>query len=103
MIDTNAKTVEHGLGAIVTELHQQSNTCSWPLIKLPPINLWNAPMLTDKEVRDRLKELPEIDLLEILEITSEEIVDRFDDKIEEKEEYFRADLEKDVNEGWEDE
>jgi hypothetical protein len=60
-------------------------------------------MLTDKEVRDRLKELPEIDLLEILEITSEEIVDRFDDKIEEKEEYFRADLEKDVNEGWEDE
>lgn len=53
-------------------------------------------MLTDKEVRDKLKKVPEIDLLEILDISSEEIVDRFDDKIEEREDYFRNDLE---NEG----
>lgn len=54
-------------------------------------------MLTDKEVRDKLKKVPEIDLLEILDISSEEIVDRFDDKIEEREDYFRNDLE---NEGY---
>ena len=57
-------------------------------------------MLTQKEVRDKLKELDETTLLEILEITSEEIVDRFDDKIEEREEYFIADLDGDT---WEDE
>lgn len=54
-------------------------------------------MLTDKEVRDKLKKVPEIDLLEILDISSEEIVDRFDDKIEEREDYFRHDLENEEN------
>lgn len=49
-------------------------------------------MLTPKDVRDRLKGLPEIDLLEVLDISSEEIVDRFDDKIEEREMYFIEDL-----------
>lgn len=72
----------------------------WPDIYFGPINLWTVPMLTQKEVRDKLKELDETTLLEILEITSEEIVDRFDDKIEEKEEYFIADLDGDT---WEDE
>jgi hypothetical protein len=57
-------------------------------------------MLTSEDVRDRLKQLSEIDLLEILEISSEEIVDRFDDKIEDKESYFIADLDE---EEWEDE
>jgi hypothetical protein len=56
-------------------------------------------MLTSKDVRERLKTLPEIDLLEILDISSEEIVDRFDDKIEDKEEYFISDLDE---EEWED-
>ena len=55
-------------------------------------------MLTDKEVRDKLKKLPEIDLLEVLDISSEEIVDRFDDKIEEREDYFIHDLENEVSE-----
>ena len=49
-------------------------------------------MLTPKEVRDKLKQLDETTLLEVLEISSEEIVDRFDDKIEEREDYFIADL-----------
>lgn len=49
-------------------------------------------MLTGNEIRERLKGLPEIDLLEVLDISSEEIVDRFDDKIEEREMYFIEDL-----------
>ena len=50
-------------------------------------------MLTSQDVRERLKQLGETDLLEILEISSEDIVDRFDDKIEEREDYFISDLE----------
>ena len=55
--------------------------------------------LTLEEVKERLKQLPEIDLLEILEISSEDIVEKFEDKIEDKEDYFIKDLE---NEEWED-
>lgn len=79
---------------------KQSNLCWWPSLELPPINLWNVPMLTLEDVKDRLKQLPETDLLEILEINSEEIVDRFQDKIEDKEDYFITDLEE---EEWGDE
>lgn len=39
---------------------------------------------TFNELKDHLKSLDEITLLEKLEINSEEIVDRFEDKIEEK-------------------
>lgn len=68
----------------------------WPTLKFDPINLWNCPMiLTDKEIKERLKQLSEYDLLEILEIDAEEIVDRFPDKIEEKMSYFIEDLEVD--------
>lgn len=49
-------------------------------------------MLTSKEIRDRLKKVPEVDLLEVLDISSEDIVDRFDDKIEEKEDFLAEDL-----------
>jgi len=49
--------------------------------------------LTLEDVKDKLKQLDETSLLEILEITSEEIVDRFVDKIEDREEYFIKDLE----------
>jgi hypothetical protein len=41
-------------------------------------------MLTLTEVVERLKELDEIDLLEALNITSEDLVDRFSDVIEDK-------------------
>lgn len=49
--------------------------------------------LTLEEVKEKLKQLDETSLLEILEIDSEEIVERFSDKIEDKEDYFITDLE----------
>lgn len=54
--------------------------------------------LTLEEVKEKLKQLDETSLLEILEIDSEEIVERFSDKIEDKEDYFITDLE---DEEWE--
>jgi len=89
--------VGHGLEEL--RMKEPGKLLQWDDLTLPPINLWNAPMLTSAEVREKLKKLPEIDLLEILEITSEELVDRFDDKIEEKEEYFISDLDEET---WED-
>lgn len=50
-------------------------------------------MLTDEELKYRLSLLPEIDLMEVLEISSEDLVERFQDKIEEKREYLQEDLE----------
>lgn len=41
-------------------------------------------MLTFNEVKERLKTFDEITLLELLSITSEDIVNRFDDFIEDK-------------------
>jgi hypothetical protein len=38
--------------------------------------------MTFKDLCDRLKRLPEIDLLEVLEINSEDLVDRFEDFVE---------------------
>ena len=40
--------------------------------------------LTITDLFDRLKELDEISILEILSLTSEELVDRFQDEIENK-------------------
>ena len=36
---------------------------------------------TFEEVKDRLKHIDEVSLLEILDIASEDLVDRFEDKI----------------------
>ena len=55
-------------------------------------------MLTPAERDDRLKQLAEIDLLEILDISSEDIVDRFPDKVEEREFYYLEDLENEEEE-----
>jgi hypothetical protein len=41
-------------------------------------------MLTLTEINERLKALDEVDLLEVLGITSEDLVDRFSDVIEDK-------------------
>jgi len=41
-------------------------------------------MITLTELEEKLKREEECSLLEILDITSEDIVDRFNDKIEEK-------------------
>ena len=40
--------------------------------------------LTFEDVRDRLKNLDEITLLEVLNVSSEDIVERFADRIEER-------------------
>ena len=49
--------------------------------------------MTFKDLCDKLKLLPEIDLLEVLEISSEDIVYRFEDFIEAKRDYLEDELE----------
>ena len=49
-------------------------------------------MLTFIDVCDRLKQQDEISILEILEINSDELVDRFKDKVEENYEELADDL-----------
>ena len=49
--------------------------------------------LTYADINDKLKGIPEHILLEVLEISAEEIVDRFQDKIEERRDYLEEDLE----------
>ena len=39
---------------------------------------------TFEEVKEQLKHIDEVSLLEILDIASEDLVDRFEDKIEER-------------------
>lgn len=45
------------------------------------------------DLLEKLRELDEVLLLELLEITSTDIVDCFLDKIDEREEYIRHELE----------
>ena len=52
-------------------------------------------MKTLADIINHLKNIDEISLLEVLEINSEEIVDRFVDKIEEKYDGLREDFEQD--------
>jgi len=49
-------------------------------------------MLTLNDVAERLKQIDEISLLEILEITAEDIVEKFKEKIEDKYEYLVEEL-----------
>ena len=49
--------------------------------------------MTFKDLCDKLKQLPEIDLLEVLEISSEDLVHRFEDFIESKRDYLEDELE----------
>lgn len=49
--------------------------------------------LTHQELCDKLKNIDEISLLEILNITSEDIIDRFGDLIENNRDNFEDDLE----------
>lgn len=55
-------------------------------------------MLTLNELCERLKHIDEISLMEVLEINSEEIVDRFVDKIEERIEDLQLDFEAELDE-----
>jgi hypothetical protein len=49
-------------------------------------------MLTLPEILEKMKDIDEITLLEVLEISSEEIVDRFSDRIEEQYEKFNGEF-----------
>jgi hypothetical protein len=55
--------------------------------------------MTLTDALDRLKQLDEITLMEILEISSEDIVDRFVDVIEDKLDQLEEDLEADLPDG----
>jgi ribosome assembly protein YihI (activator of Der GTPase) len=55
-------------------------------------------MLTLNELCDRLKHIDEISLMEVLEINSDEIVDRFIDKIEERMDDLQLDFEAEFDE-----
>jgi len=54
--------------------------------------------LTIPEICERLKRLDEVTLLEILNIYSEDIVDRFNDVIESKADELEAELEEEFDE-----
>jgi len=41
-------------------------------------------MITFPELAERLKQVNEVDLLELLDVSSEELVERFQDRIEER-------------------
>ena len=49
--------------------------------------------LTLSEIKERLMRLDEVDLCEVLEISSEDLVERFSDKVEDKLDYLEKDLE----------
>tara|TARA_R100000479_G_C6252040_1_gene152771 strand:+ start:274 stop:450 length:177 start_codon:yes stop_codon:yes gene_type:complete len=49
-------------------------------------------MFTLEDIKDKLKQLDEVTLMEVLEITSDDLVERFVDKIEQKEETLENDL-----------
>ncbi len=49
-------------------------------------------MLTLEDIKQKLKQLDEITLMETLEITSEDLVNKFVDRIEEQQERLENDL-----------
>lgn len=58
-------------------------------------------MKTLADVINHLKRIDEISLLEVLDISSEDLVDRFVDKIEEKYDSLREDFEQEEDESTE--
>lgn len=48
--------------------------------------------LTLEEIKERLKYVDEVDLLELLDLRSEDLVDRFSDIIETKADYLEQEL-----------
>jgi hypothetical protein len=55
-------------------------------------------MLTFKDLKDRLKHLDEVTLLEVLNISSEDLVERFSDFIEDRFDQLHAELDDDSTE-----
>ena len=54
--------------------------------------LLNVNNITFEELKEALKRLDEVSLLELLGIQSDDLVDRFDDLIEKKQEYLIKEL-----------
>ena len=54
--------------------------------------LINVSNITFEELKEALKRLDEVSLLELLGIQSDDLVDRFDDVIEKKQEYLIKEL-----------
>lgn len=54
--------------------------------------------LTLPDICNKLKEVDEITLLEVLEISSEDIVERFQDRIEDQADRLEKELEDEFNE-----
>ena len=52
--------------------------------------------LTTNDINDRLAQQDEVSLLEILDISSQELVDRFQDKIADKRDSLEEELEDDA-------
>ncbi len=55
-------------------------------------------MITVADLIESMKKIDEVSLLEVLDISSEEIVDRFTDKIEDKYDELKEDFEEDTEE-----
>lgn len=55
-------------------------------------------MVTLADLIQHLKRIDEISLLEVLEISSEDLVDKFEERIEEKYELLSKDFEEDYEE-----
>ena len=51
-----------------------------------------------EEIKERLKRLDEITLMEVLEISSEDLVERFDDRIEERQNELAQEFEDEAEE-----
>ena len=56
------------------------------------INVNNNNNVTFEELKEALKRLDEVTLLELLGIQSDDLVERFDDVIEKKQEYLTKEL-----------
>ena len=54
-------------------------------------------MLTLEDIKDKLKQLDEVTLMETLEITSEDLVDRFADLIEKQQDTLELELDDDLS------
>jgi hypothetical protein len=48
--------------------------------------------MTTKDLKDKLAQLDEISVMELLDLSSEDIVDRFEDKIQSRADYLEAEL-----------
>ena len=56
------------------------------------VRLINVSNITFEELKEALKRLDEVSLLELLGIQSDDLVERFDDVIEKKQEYLIKEL-----------